>query len=202
MIAGGRTKGVDMRLKAGLAIVVLLSAGACGGSETPKDDPSTDASPSASEQPTNDLGSLVIEPGSVGPFVVGMPASEALDKGLVREPSDDARCPAFAAAKPLQDLNVVFSSEKPQQELLGVLVKVRGPETSEGIGVGDSIGDVKAAYGDQLRLEEGDYGEMVFRIYDGDSALGFTSSAGTKSKDKIDAIEVFAKSDPVIWDGC
>jgi hypothetical protein len=192
-----------MRLRSGLAIAVLLLAGACGGSETPKDEPTQDASASPSE-PTepSDLGSVVIEPGKVGPFVVGMPASEALDKGLVRQPTDDPPCPAFEATEPLQDVAVVFSSSEPKPKLLGVLVKVTGPKTPEGIGVGDSIADLKAAYGDQLRLEEGDFGEKVFRIYEGDRAMGFTSSEGTKPRMKIDAIEVFAKSDPVIWDGC
>ena len=77
-----------------------------------------------------------------------------------------------------------------------------GPKTPEGIGVGSTIADLKAAYGDQLKLEEGDYGDKVFRIYEGDRAMGFSSSSGTKPSMKIDAIEVFAKSDPVIWDGC
>jgi hypothetical protein len=192
-----------MRLKSGFAIAVLLLTGACGGSETPRDEPTKEASASATEPaaPTS-LGSLVIEPGKVGPFVVGMPASEALDKGIVRQPSEDPPCPAFAATEPLQDLAVVFSASEPKPELLGVLVKVTGPKTSDGIGVGDTIADLKAAYGDQLKPEEGDYGESVFRIYEGDRAMGFSSSEGTKPSMKIDAIEVFAKSDPVIWDGC
>lgn len=192
-----------MRLRAGLAIVVLLLAGACGESETPKDEPTNEASPSASE-PTMpaDLESVVIEPGKVGPFVVGMPASEALAKGFVREPNEDPPCPAFAATKPMQDVAVVFSASEPKPKLLGVLVKVEGPRTSEGIGVGTSIADLKATYGDELRPEEGDFGEKVWRIYEGDRAMGFSSNAGTKSNAKIDAIEVFAKGDPVIWDGC
>ena len=144
----------------------------------------------------------MIEPGKVGLFTVGMPASDALEQGLVRQPSEDAPCPAFAATDPLQDLAVVFSAADAKPELLGVLVKVPGPTTPEGIGVGSSIADLKAAYGDQLRLEEGDYGDKVFRIYEGDRAMGFSSSSGTKPSMKIDAIEVFATSDPVIWDGC
>ena len=185
-------------------MTVLLLAGACGASDSPKDKPTPDASASASE-PTEavpELSNTVIEPGKVGPLVVGMLASEALEKGLVREPSDDSPCPAFEAAGALQELHVVFSASEPKPELLGVLVKVKGPKTSEGIGVGSSIADIKSTYGDQLRREEGDYGETVFRIYEGDRAVGFSSSAATGSNRKIDAIEVFAKSDPVVWDGC
>jgi hypothetical protein len=193
-----------MRLRTGLAIAVLLLAGACGGSETPKDEPTTEASPSASEptKAANDLESQVIEPGKVGPFVVGLSASEALDQGLIRE-AKTAPCPGFEATEPLQDVYVLFSgASEPKPKLLGVLVKVEGPKTRDGIGVGSSIADLKSAYGDELSLEEGDYGEKVFRLYEGDRAMGFSSAEGTKPSMKIDAIEVFAKSDPVIWDGC
>lgn len=193
-----------MLFRASLASTVLLLAGACGQAETtPKDEPTTDASPSASE-PTEpaSLDTTVIEPGKVGPFVVGMAASEALEKGLVRQPSEEDPCPAFAATEPFQDVAVVFSASEPKPELLGVLVKVKGPKTAEGIAVGSSIADAKTAYGDQLREEEGDYGDTVLRLYDGDRAMGFSSSAGMGPKAKIDAIEVFAKSEPVVWDGC
>ena len=193
-----------MRIRTGLVLAALFLAGACGPSETPKNDATQEASPSASEsaQPANTLESTVIEPGKVGLFTVGMPASDALEQGIVRQPSEDPPCPAFAATEPLQDVAVVFSAAEAKPKLLGVLVKVPGPKTPEGIGVGSTIADLKAAYGDQLRLEDGDYGEKVFRIYEGDNAVGFASSRGTKPSMKIDAIEVFAKSDPVIWDGC
>ena len=190
-----------MRPRIGVALAVLLLAGACGESEAPQDEPTKEASPSASE-PATTLEGAVIEPGKVGAFVVGMPASEALDKGLVREPSEDAPCPALEATEPFHEVAVVFSESDPEPKLLGVLVKVQGPETAEGIGVGTSIADLKAAYGEQLRLEDGDYGEKVFRMYEGDNAVGFTSSEGTKPSMKIDAIEVFAKGEPVTWDGC
>ena len=193
-----------MRTRTGLVLAVLFLAGACGKSDAPKDEATKDASPAATEsvQPADTLESTVIEPGKVGLFTVGMPASDALEQGLVRQPSEDPPCPAFAATEPLQDVAVVFSAADAKPKLLGVLVKVPGPKTPEGIGVGSTIADLKAAYGDQLKLEEGDYGEKVFRIYEGDNAMGFTSSRGTKPSMKIDAIEVFAKSDPVRWDGC
>lgn len=205
MSAGGiRAEGILMRLKAGLAVAVLLLIAACGGSGTPQDEPTkrATASPSQPTETADTLEEAVIEPGKVGPYVVGMSSGEALDQGLIREPAEGAPCPAREATEPFQDVAVVFNESDPRPTLLGVLVKVKGPETAEGIGVGSSIADLKAAYGDQLRLEDGDYGEKVFRIYERDLAMGFTSSRGTKPRMKIDAIEVFAKSDPVIWDGC
>jgi hypothetical protein len=192
-----------MRLRSGLAIAVLLLVGACGeASEKPKDESTKETSPSTSEptMPT-DLESVVVAPGKVGPLVVGMSAKDALDKGLVRE-SKTAPCPGFEATGPLQDVAVLFSGSEPEATLLGVLVKVKGPKTTEGIGVGSSITDVKAAYGDELRREKGEYGETPYRIYDGDRAVGFVISDESKSATKIDAIEVFSKSDPVVWDGC
>lgn len=204
MCGGIRAEGILMRLKAGLALAVLLLTGACGGSETPQDESTKEATASSSEptETTNTLESAVIEPGKVGPYVVGMSSNEALDQGLVREPAEGAPCPALEATEPFQDVAVVFNESEPQPKLLGVLVKVKGPKTAERIGVGSSIADLKAAYGDQLRLEDGDFGEKVLRIYDGDNAMGFTSFSGTRPRMRIDAIEVFAKSDPVTWDGC
>jgi hypothetical protein len=193
-----------MRIRTGLVLAVLFLAGACGQSAPPNDDATKDASPAATEsvEPAKTLETTVIEPGKVGAFVVGMPASQALDQGLVTQPAEDPPCPAFAATEPLQDVAVVFSAAEAKPKLLGVLVKIPGPKTPEGIGVGSTIADLKAAYGDQLRLEDGDYGDKIYRVYEGERAMGFASSRGTKPSMKIDAIEVFAKSDPVIWDGC
>lgn len=190
-----------MRFRAGLAVAALLLAGACGqAEETPEADPK-DASPTSEPTEATDLASTVIAPGKVGPFVVGMTAAEASEQEVVREPPAGAPCPALEAAPPLQEIAVRFSSEKPEP-LLGVLVKVEGPETAEGIGVGSTLEDAKDAYGAQLKKEEGDYGDTVYRVYDGDSAMGFSASGGTKPTSKIDAIEVFDKRDPVVWDGC
>src|SRR5688500_12573140 len=91
-MSAGRTRGADMSLRAGAAIAVLLLAGACGGSDSPEDEP-TDATTSPSPGGTA-TEELVAPPGATGPVGVGMTGDEANATGLFdpREVADDDPC--------------------------------------------------------------------------------------------------------------
>ncbi len=80
-----------MRLRAGTAIVVLLLAGACGGSDSPEDEPTATKAPSASEPAEETLAAA---PGEIGPVLVGMTVDEANATGLFepRDVPDDDPC--------------------------------------------------------------------------------------------------------------
>jgi hypothetical protein len=158
-----------MRLRAVVAVTVLLLAGACG-SDTPTDEPSPTESPSASEPAADEL---VAAPGAIGPVQVGMTVDEANATGLF-EPFDEV------ADDPCAEFNPPIQWKAPNTENLLVRVEddkitalgIRGDvETAEGVGVGSTWGDVKAAYPD-AKVEQGQgLGSTVFR-QDGEKWLG------------------------------
>ena len=159
-----------MRLRAGAAIAVLLLAGACGGSDTPAEEPTPTESPAASEPAAEEL---VAAPGAVGPVQVGMTLDEADATGLFepREVADDDPCkdeygPIQWKAPNTETLMVDVKDDKISR--LGIRDAVK---TAKGVGVGSTLADVKAAYPDAKVEDSVALGSTIFRT-DGEKYLG------------------------------
>ena len=190
------------------ACIGLVSLAGCQNGESPINPPpssgATAAPPSPAEpttEPRSDPASseLRLAPGKAGPFTIGMTSEQALKAGLVREPGD-SEC-GLTPVGSYRGFSVQFADSEPGDVLFGVLVKNTDAKTAEGIGVGDSIAQLKEAYGAKLKATTGEYGETSYVLTDGDKAIGFTAGDGDDSG-KIFAIDVFQADNPVIWDGC
>jgi hypothetical protein len=153
------------------------------------------------EAPTSDATSaqLLLAPGKAGPFTIGMTSAQALEDGLVREPGDN-EC-GLTPVGSYRGFSVQFADDDTGDVLFGVLVKNTEAKTAEGIGVGDSIAQLKDAYGTKLKRITGDYGETKYVLTEGNNAIGFTDGDGDDAG-KVFAIDVFRADSPVMWDGC
>lgn len=187
----------------------LLSLAGCEAGESPINPPSssgaTAAPPTAPAEPTSPPTSdatsanLLLAPGKAGPFTIGMTSAQALKDGLVREPGD-SEC-GLTPVGSYRDFSVQFHDTDTGDVLFGVLVKNKDAATAEGIGVGDSISQLKETYGAKLKSTTGQYGETSYVLTEGNKAIGFTEGEGDDAG-KIFAIDVFQADNPVLWDGC
>ncbi|MFZ0139701.1 MAG: hypothetical protein WAL70_01340 [Aeromicrobium sp.] len=193
-----------MRLRAGAAIAVLLLAGACGGSESPTDEPSSAESPAASEPAAE---ALVVAPGAVGPVKVGMTVDEANATGLFEpfKEIDDDPCAEFNPpiqwkAPHTESLRVRVEDDKITS--LGIRDEVK---TAKGIGVGSTFGDLKAAYPDAEVEASQALGSTVYR-QDGEKWLGFAldeDSDKVEDSSKVLYMEVTVGKKPAAYlSGC
>lgn len=193
-----------MRLRAGAAMAVLLLAGACGGSESPKDEPSSPESPSASEPAAE---ALVVAPGAVGPVEVGMTVDEANATGLFEpfKEIDDDPCAEFNPpiqwkAPHTEALRVRVEDDKITS--LGIKDEVK---TDKGIGVGSTFGDLKAVYPDAEVEASQALGSTVYR-QDGDKWLGIAfdeDSDKVEDSSKVLYMEVTVGKKPTTYlSGC
>lgn len=190
------------------ACIGLVSLAGCQNGESPINPPPSSgatAAPTAPVEPTTEPASdpassgLLLEPGKAGPFTVGMTSEQALKDGLVREPGD-SEC-GLTPVGSYRGFSVQFADSEAGDVLFGVLVKSTDAKTAEGIGVGDSIEQLKDTYGAKLKTTTGQYGETSYVLTEGNKAIGFTAGDGDDAG-KIFAIDVFQADNPVIWDGC
>ena len=195
-----------MKLRASCAVLVLLLAAACGGSDEPTAEPTKEPSPAASESAAD--APLVVAPGRIGPVLVGMTVDEANATGLFepREVADDDPCkdeygPIQWKAPNTEALMV--DVEKDKISLLGIRDKVK---TAEGVGVGSTYADVKASYPDAKVEESQALGGSTIYLRDGQKWLGMGfSHEPDKLKDstKVDFMEVASGSKPAVaLSGC
>jgi len=190
------------------ACIGLVSLVGCTNGESPIDPPPSSgatavppASVEPSAEPTSDPASsgLLLAPGKAGPFTIGMTSEQALKDGLVREPGD-SEC-GLTPVGSYRGFSVQFADSEAGDVLFGVLVKSTDAKTAEGIGVGDSIAQLKETYGAKLKASTGEYGETSYVLTEGNKAIGFTEGDGDDAG-KIFAVDVFQAGNPVIWDGC
>jgi hypothetical protein len=167
------------------------SSGATAAAPAPPTQPSTEPAPGPTE--------LLLAPGKAGPFTIGMSSEQAIKDGLVREPGD-SEC-GLTPVGSYRDFSVQFADTETGDQLFGVLVKNKEATTAEGIGVGDSIAELKETYGAKLKTSTGEYGETRYVLTEGNRAIGFTEGDGDDA-DTIFAIDVYQADSPVIWDGC
>jgi hypothetical protein len=167
------------------------SSGATAAAPAPPTPPPTEPAPEPTE--------LLLAPGKAGPFTIGMSSEQAIKDGLVREPGD-SEC-GLTPVGSYRDFSVQFADTETGDQLFGVLVKNKEARTAEGIGVGDSIADLKETYGAKLKTSTGEYGETRHVLTEGNLAIGFTEGDGDDAG-TIFAIDVYQADSPVIWDGC
>ena len=186
------------------ACIGLVSLAGCDGNGSPINPPPSSGATAAppttpvesTAEPTPGATSMLLAPGKAGPFTIGMTSEQAINDGLVR----DGEC-GLTPASSYRDFSVQFTDNETGDQLDGVLVKNKEAKTAEGIGVGDSIADLKEAYGTKLKSTTGEYGENRYVLTEGNRAIGFTEGDGGDSG-KIFAIDVYHADSPVIWDGC
>ena len=122
-----------MRIAGTLALCLALSA--CSGEAPPR--------------PAPELASLLIGPGRVGPLHVGMDHDDAARTGMVRS-GDDGECRDWIVSTYPRETVYFEFCQGDDDDLDGILVKVAGPHTREGIEVGARRSEVEKAYGDRL----------------------------------------------------
>lgn len=197
-----------MRLRVSATVVFLLLAGACGGSDSPSDEPSPTGRASASEP----AAELVVAPGAIGPAQVGMTVDQANATGLFEsretpddDPCKDAYAPIQWKAPHTEHLMVGVDTGGSEKDTITVM-GIRGTaKTAKGIGVGSTLADVKAAYPDSQIEESQADGSTIYRR-DGEKwlGLGFVETPDTITDEaKVVFMEVTSGEKPATYlSGC
>ena len=199
-----------MRLPASVAVIALLLAGACGGSDEPTAEPTKTTSPSASESPASE--ELVAAPGRIGLAEVGMTVDQANATGLFepRQTPDDDPCkeaygPIQWKAPNTENLLVGVDTKGADKDKITVMGVRESVKTAKGVGIGSTLTDVKAAYPD-AKVEESDASGAVVYRRDGEKWLGIAFAEQpneVKDGSKVVFMEVTSGEKPTAYlSGC
>jgi hypothetical protein len=202
-----------MKRMLGTVAVLILFTSACG-SEPPNGDTDftveqTTATPTATQatsEPPAASSDLVVRPGAIGPVKAGITKDEALATGLFDADVKGAEGCTFELQWKKQFTGVdVLTREDGSIGSLGVTAG--GPKTEEGIGVGSTLADVKAAYPELSPVSEAGFDQAGAFLAAGEDHIGFLFGEATettvKDSSKVSFIEVTnGKRPELMRSGC
>lgn len=177
-------------------MVMLLASGCSQPDARPEPAPTSSAD-------------LTIGYGRVGPVKAGMTEAQAVETGLLRSNApkhvDGCPPPPLEWKQPFRkDIDVIAYKGR----IVSLGVSGRGPRTSNGIGVGSSLRDVKAAFPRMVGPAEAGYDQAGGWVRSGDRWIGFLFGAATasnvKATDKVTFVELTRdkRKPDLIRDGC
>ena len=194
----------------GIGAGVLVNAGT-------RDEPAA-ASPAPSSTTSSSEGGesgmaapdeLELAPGRVGPVRAGMSKGQALATGyfVADLPAPVEGCPVIPLAWKDEYVNTYDVYTLGNGEISSIGVRGRGVTTADGIGVGSTYDEVKAAYPDDTLLEAG-YGQSGIKVFDRQDGgwIGFLFDATPEditASDPVTFVEVTKGAEPSLMrDGC
>ncbi|MDR7087128.1 hypothetical protein J2X11_001967 [Aeromicrobium panaciterrae] len=203
---------IAMLLVFGLVLVFALNRG--GDDDTPEATatPTPSATTVTATTPTESEPAedpFVVAPGRVGAAKVGMSKAQAAATGQfnvdVDHGPDDCRGVSPLEWKPSFGTGLdVFVDDSDKIASMGI--SESSPKTAEGIGVGSTLSQVKAAYEDLTLVEEAGFDQSGNYVVVGDRYLGFLyneNAFDATNSSKVIFMEVTKGDKPeLIRDGC
>ena len=176
------------------------------------------AAPTASSASPSNVGgesgmpapdTLDLAPGRVGPVKAGMSKTQALATGyfVADLPAPVEGCPVIPLAWKDEYVNTYDVQTLGNGEISSIGVRGRGVTTAEGVGVGSTYDEVKAAYPDDSLLDAG-YDQSGVRVFDRQDGgwIGFLFDAkpgAIEGSDPVTFVEVTKGAEPSLMrDGC
>lgn len=172
------------RMLGTVAVLILFTSG-CGSDPTSDGGSTTAGQPSSAPSETIEMtaepvdsSGLVVKPGSVGPVRAGITKDEAMASGLFDADVEGVEGCTFELQWKKQFDGVdVLTRENGSIASLGVTAG--GPSTSEGIGVGSTLAEVKAAYPELSPVAAAGFDQAGAFHTLGDDHLGFLFGEAT-----------------------
>ncbi len=199
-------------------VAALLVLGGCGSDDPPTPEETTASpsqEPSATAEPTEEPAGppapadLVVEPGRVGPALVGMSKDDAAKTGMfdVDLPPPVEGCPPYPLQwkKQYKGLDVLTRDD---ESISSIGISEGGPKTKKGIGYGSTLDDLTQAYPNLSPVVDAGFSQAgAYEYNDNDEFIGFLFGDATattiKGSSKITFIEVTTGTKPdLIRSGC